>query len=315
MMERSRGCVLSAFALLVIGLCSSWPQPCVAQTAVQQRPLKDAINVVAGASCLDGARLADHVVTWLGRAHVDADVRVVVSGDPQDPRRISFVLVQDARSRSRVFESSPEICGDMHAVVGLAIALAIDADVLSSLAGDQDMDDAAPLRRATLVIQASVAYEVLPALSLGVDVGLHKDLTQWLGVRVDVLAQHSQNDTIIGSAGIFDATLVAGSASLCAGGVVDDGIRFGLCGGLASGVVHAVGQGFSPNRSDTSLWLAVRSGVRLEVVWGVPWVLDVELVSPLVSPSFAVGPLDAPDHVAVPSSAALAIGFGPAISF
>lgn len=278
-----------------------------------QRPLKDAVSVEAGASCLQQARLVDHVATWLGRSQVNADVRVVVRGDADDPRRISFDLIEAQRSRSRVFESGPEICGDLHAVVGLAIALAIDAEAMDHVAlGGESTDQAPPTK---LTLQGSVAYEQLPGVSAGGQVGAEFALWSWLSLRVDGLAQHSRADTIVGSRGTFDATLVAGAAGICTGGTVEEGVRFSLCSGLALGGVYAVGRGFSPNRSDTGLWFSVRSGLRIEVALGVPWLLDLDVISPLISPRFETGPLDAAVSVRTPSSAALGVSLGPAIVF
>lgn len=311
----TRGTVPAAVALMVAAWlsCVSFVQAQVPAVAPAQRPLKDAITVEPGASCLQATRLWDHVATWLGRTQVRADVRVVVRGDTTDPRRISFELIQGPRSRTRVFESSPEICGDMHAVVGLAIALAIDAEATSNLA---TTEGAVTSRSRLLVaIQASVAYEALPGLSLGGQLGAERELLPWLSARLDGFAQHSRRDTIVGSGGTFDATLVAGSLALCTGGRLDPSVRFSLCAGLASGAVYAEGDGFAPNRSDTGFWLAVRSGVRLEIQLGVPWVLDLDVISGLVSPTFESGPLGSSEHVRTPSSTALGVSLGPALVF
>ncbi len=300
----------------IAALCALWwlATPAAhAQASVPQHALQTAISVEPGASCLQQPRLVDHIATWLGRTQIRADVRVVVRGDASDPRRISFDLIQDARSRTRVFDSSPEICGDMHAVVGLAIALAIDAEAMNHVT--PTMGEPTAPRRMLLTVQASLAYEVLPELSLGGQIGTEVELLSWLSLRIDAFVQHSRRDTLAGSNGTFDATLFAGAIAACTGGRVDPHLRLSLCSGLAGGGIYGQGDGFAPNRSDTGPWLSVRSGVRFEIMLGVPWLLDLDVVSALVSPTFESGPEGAAARVRTPSSTALEVSLGPAIVF
>lgn len=94
-------------------------------------PLAQAIDVVAGATCLEQAALTKYVAMWLERDSVDAAITVAVRGDPADAHAMSFVISRDSQSASpRRMQSLPDDCAAMHAAVSLAIAVAIDVSVL-----------------------------------------------------------------------------------------------------------------------------------------------------------------------------------------
>jgi hypothetical protein len=65
----------------------------------------------------------------------------------------------------------------------------------------------------------------------------------------------------------------------------------------------------------TGLWLSIRSGVRLEARLGILWVLDVEVFSRILAPSFnarrsSAEPLSRPSD-----PTGVAVSLGPALSF
>src|SRR5688500_18412667 len=93
-----------------------------------------ALVVTPGATCVEHDRLALQVRTWLDQPQVDARLRIEVVGDEEHSLRLSFTLRRDEEVIAvRAFDPAPERCTDLHAVVGLAIALAIDATVLESV--------------------------------------------------------------------------------------------------------------------------------------------------------------------------------------
>lgn len=313
-------CWRAALGVVCLWLASA--SPARAQSTSDQqvagvptRLLREGLTVDAGASCLDATRLVEHIAMWLGRDRIASSIRIQASGDATDPLKITFQLTDGARVAHRVFESSPEVCGDMHAVVGLAIALAIDAELLSEVVAN-DAEATTPQRHLASV-QLSIGYEALPELSLGMTLGGEVGVASWLSVRLDGLSQWSQNDTVGGSAGNrarFDSLLVASALGLCAGGQVEQGVRLSLCLGAGAGVVYAAGRNLSPNRSDISPWLATLGGVRIEAWLGLPWVLDLTVVTPIVAPRFEVGPVDAPAAARHSSSGAFLLSFGPALA-
>jgi hypothetical protein len=95
----------------------------------------------------------------------------------------------------------------------------------------------------------------------------------------------SWNNTIQGSAGAFDAVVLAASPQACAGGAIAEHFRLELCSGAALGVLHAQGHGYATSRSATGAWFVASGGLRLVASTGIPWALDIGAVFPLRVPS------------------------------
>jgi hypothetical protein len=51
-------------------------------------------------------------------------------------------------------------------------------------------------------------------------------------------------------------------------------------------LLHAWGTGYAANAASTGAWLATRAGVRFELKFAMPWLLDLEVVSHALAPSF-----------------------------
>jgi hypothetical protein len=173
-----------------------------------------------------------------------------------------------------------------------------------------------PLQRAPLLwsAQLSAAQGVLFDVSFGIQLGADIGITSLLHLRVDVLAQFALNNTILGSRGRFDLQLTAGAFEVCAGGQPQPGMRLALCSGLVAGAVIAHGHGYAQNYTDAGAWLAWRSGVRFELLLGLPWLIDLDVVSRIYSPAIEA---DTPHGSArrEPTMAGLALSVGPALSF
>jgi hypothetical protein len=90
--------------------------------------------LIPGATCLDERRLEAQVRTWLGKAPIPSNVRVVVRGDDQNPQAVEFRIARQGDIRWRRFDPIPARCDEAHAALGLSIALAIDAGALENLA-------------------------------------------------------------------------------------------------------------------------------------------------------------------------------------
>jgi len=97
-----------------------------------RRALTDAISITEGASCLTHDAVTANVQGWLGSATVPGELSVLVELAGVDDRGdVAFVVLraQDPIAR-RSFSAMPVTCADRRAVLGLAIAIAIDATLL-----------------------------------------------------------------------------------------------------------------------------------------------------------------------------------------
>jgi hypothetical protein len=271
--------------------------------------IEQAIDVDPGATCLDARRLGAHVRTWLGRSRVAADLRVRVQGDPRSARRVEFELVRGASRGRREFDPTPEGCDETHAVVGLAIALAIDAELLAGLVQPEPPSEPWP-PFALLTFELGGGYDVLPEFSLGARAGVELGLLDWLSARAELFAEHAPGIRIAPSPGTFDATLFAGDLRVCAGGALVRPLRIALCGGPAAGAVHARGRDFASSYAPTGAWFGIISGLRLAWTPGVTLVLDVDMAVPLRAPAFRVDRSQDEDLRREPSTAGLMLRLG-----
>jgi hypothetical protein len=276
--------------------------------------LSDALDLDPGATCLEENRLEAEVQTWLGRDRLRSDIHVRVQGDEREPRAVQFRIVREGKARERRFEGLPAGCDDATAVVGLAIALAIDANVVAAIiAPTATAESTEP--RGLLAVQAAGGFDVLSGGSVGGAVGVEYRAVDWLSVRLDLLAQFSWGNTIDTVAGQFDAVMGAVAPQLCAGGSVAPGARFELCSGPAVGLVHAAGHGYTVSRSSTGPWVVASGGVRLRFVAGIPWALDVDGVFPLHVPAFRAETTAGTPAYRDPSPAGALLSVGPAFTF
>jgi hypothetical protein len=257
----------------------------------------DALSLEPGATCLEHGRLVEQVVTWLGRDELDPRLTVVVEGDPLEVRTLRFTLHDRGTPLAeRTFAPGPSSCDDLHSVVALAIALAVDATVLESVGiaptptptpeplpePEPEPTPPTPLaaiepspvtdlepRRTPWALRAQLrgllTVGVPPTLGGGGQLGLE------LGWRelVDV-----QLGAFVASAGpqpIDDATLtitlVAARADTCVGPQLRR-VRPRLCGGLLAGSALAQGRGFREDHRTTLPWVALALGGDVRVGLG-----------------------------------------------
>jgi hypothetical protein len=273
--------------------------------------LRRVIEVLPSAGCLDKERLVTQVKNWLGDRCAGAGTELRVHGDPNHPSALIFDLVHGDTTSRRVFDPAPSNCDEAHAVLGLAIALALDEDRMEERL--REVQPSRTLRR--LGLQLGIGYAVLPKASVGAQLGTELTLWSWLSARVDALVQNARGNTIPGSQGHFDAWLAAGSLQICAGGFLDPRLRLVLCAGPALGAVRARGQGYAPNLSSSGLWLSARSGLRVEARLGLLWLLDVEIISSVLSPTFQARRDSAAPFRRPSDPTGVLFSFGPALPF
>ena len=301
-----RGLLLVAIVAALGGTAPALAAPAIAPP---DRAVEDAIEVSRGATCLDGRQLAGHVRTWLGRSRVGANVRVFVRGDATSPTSVEFRIARDGLLRYRRFDALPGSCYEANAAVGLAIALAIDANAMRTF-----VEPAKP-PPGLLNVGLGAGYEVLPGASLGGAAGLEYGLLDWLGARAELAAQYSWNDSIDHSTGRFDVLLVFASLGACTGGAPLPRLRVGFCGGFAGGVIHSEGHGYTVSRSASGIWLGALAGVRVVLRIGVPWVLDLDMLVPVDAPSFRVERPNVGDLFRYPATAGGLLNLGPGFEF
>ena len=289
-------------SLGLLGLC-----PCARagppSPAARGDGLERALELEPGATCLDRPSLLGHLRTWRPADDLDARIRIVVRGDPRRPNALSFVLYEGDRALvERSFDPAPSDCADLHAVVALALAIALD-DTLAGELGiapveatptpgtqpvaqvqatrdDLPTEDAAPApprrRRPVLAVTTAVGLfaGVTPRLSTGGLVSFDIRPLDRFDLRLSVLATHLPGFAL--DEGQVAATVAAGRFDLC-WGTLPMAVRLRLCGGVAAGAAVARGRGFGEDFRRTSPWLAGVAGVDLSARLIGPLFLELRL--------------------------------------
>src|SRR5690606_21438560 len=101
-----------------------------------------------GATCLDPSILRGEVESWRDSDRVDRRVTVRVRGSSSDARSLEFVVeVEGEIMVERAFERVPGDCADLHAVVALAVAIALDDTLAMDLGIVATTAPAAPIEQ------------------------------------------------------------------------------------------------------------------------------------------------------------------------
>jgi hypothetical protein len=281
-----------------------------ALTAPSEPPTARWLEVEPGLSCLEAARLEASVAMWLSKPHVATDARVLVRGDARRARLVELVITRSGSTSTRVFDPVPAGCDEAHAAVSLVIALAIEPHVAASILPSEHEPEPDQALDVALTVQVAGATALLPSWSLGFAAGADAWFLPWLGLRTELFMQHARNNTVSGTSGTFDATLLAGDVRGCAGGKPGSRMRVALCTGVALGALHGRGHDYERSYSPTGFWAGIMSGLRIELDAGLPWLLDVTAVLPLRAQPFTVARAGDSDASAQPSGAALLLGLG-----
>lgn len=296
-------------------LADTWPPPNAAEAATPEarRPLAEALIVTPGATCLAHATLVEHIRTWLGGDTVEAGVAIEVRGDEtrSDTAAISL-RTRDGGLIERTFEGAPPACSDMHAVLGLGVAMAIDASVLEDLGYDvidspapaptpQASDSEQPPRlrrerrqtdpepdtrrrpnlRGAAGIRGGLWLGALPGLGGGGQIHGELGWVPWMELRLGVLGGYARRSF---AAGIVDIGLVAGRIDACFG-LQRRRLRPRLCVGPGIGAVQATGA-----TRVTTPWVAGALALELRVVTSRVFSLEfvIDGVVPFLRPVIAV---------------------------
>ncbi len=287
--------MITAAALLVAGLLAGEP--------AAERPLDEALQLDAGASCFELPTLAQHIASWRSQGtSLDARVAIMVSGSESDPHVIRFeIWVGSALWMERSFDAAPDDCAQRYAVVSLAIAIALDDELAQELGllapepepqpqppepVEQVREDELPRndeppppssgRRTRLGLSAAagVFAGVHPQLAAGGSLTFDMRPRDHFDVRLGALITHAP--AIRFEEGSVASTLTAGRVDLC-WGTTPQRVRLRLCGGVAGGAMLAQGRGFAPNYLRAFPWIAALAGIDLVVQLVGPLALELRI--------------------------------------
>ena len=265
------------------------------------RTLGDALAVEPGATCLDRKTLLADLLSWRDAERVDQRVAIRVVGSSKDPRELSFALwIRDELAVERRFEPAPDDCADLHAVVALAIAIALDDSLASELGiappveqvqpGEGDLPnferererEPPPRPGPAFAITAAAAAFVGPTPRLSAGGELFFDLRplDHFDIRVGGFATHLPSFPL--GEGQVAVTVAAGRLDLC-WGTAPRSVRLRLCGGLAAGATLSRASGFSISNQQADTYFAAIPSIDLaaRVIGPLALELRVEGVFPL----------------------------------
>lgn len=310
------------------------------------RPLAEVLRVEPGASCLDAKTLAETIESWLGRSTVDAAVKwIEVRGDPARADTVEFAVEIRGERVERSFDPGPSKCEELHAVVGLAIAIAVDTSVLEGLgyevvdpgevASPQAQEperpplarrtrkpEAPPPARRTPRVALTIAlrggpwFGVLPGIAGGAAGQLELGWRKWIDLRLTMFGGYGGRRALDTDTSVA-LGLVGGRVDVCAA-LVRTRVRPRLCFGPAGGALQ-IGAKAPGVRDAIGPWAAVILAPELRIWAGRRFALDVsaDLVVPVVRTVLAerdpskVGMIG--DSIAVPPVGVM-LGLGAAFT-
>jgi hypothetical protein len=272
------------------------------------RTLADALTVEPGATCLERESMLEHIRSWRDQDRIDRiDHRIAirVRGSSEDPHSLGFgVWFGDEVVIERSFDDAPDSCADLHAVVGLAIAIALDdalpvelgiidpVPVEQAHAGEGDVPDFTdeaepPLRRRgpglSLMGAAGAFIGVTPRASFGGLLSFDIRPLEHFDVRIGALATHLPGFELdaAGYEGRVAVTVAAGRVDLC-WGTTPRRVRARLCGGASGGATISAGRGYTSDFRRSMPWFAgiVGADVSVRLIGPLALELRVEGVFP-----------------------------------
>ncbi|MFT3921869.1 MAG: hypothetical protein QM778_04985 [Myxococcales bacterium] len=218
-------------------------------------------------------------------------LRAEVIGSPDDPQGVHFVLWRDLeRLTERRFAPGPTDCAQLHAVVALAIAIALRTTLLHDLAViPPPLPPAVPAPahpRVAIGVDALLGSGLAPGLGAGLSAHASYAPRRWFGARFGGLASFGHHGQISGTSGGYSADLVASLLELCFQGRGAAWLEVATCTGPALGALFTEGEGFTTNSSASMLWarwlanaeVVLRIGPRLGIALGV--LMGVPLMAP-----------------------------------
>lgn len=227
--------------------------------------LEEAISLKPGASCLVSERLVAAVRPYLSSGIIDSRIHIEVIGDPSRANVIRFTLRRDQTVyATRRFDNAPSDCEQAHALIGLALAFAIDATWLVKNVAEKSEREAVSgveIRRFALGADALVSTGVVPGIGLGTALRAEVGFFDWLDLRASMLGVYSGEQSIEGSGGAVDSLIAATRIDACAGLPILSWVRMRGCMGFSLGVFATHGNGLESSKVEARPWAASASGL------------------------------------------------------
>lgn len=245
----------------------------------EQQLLTAAIEVSGSDGCLTTANVVAEVAVWLRRNHVHELLHIRLHvGDTE----VRFEVFDNERATGdRRFHQLPLDCPHRMAVVGLAIAFALDDTLMETVDLGRDGSDTL---RASLALEGGFGFDVLaPSTALGAfrfELGF--DAAR---LRLGLIVGYGL-PTALGT-GQLHTALVAGQLNFCAAAPWTP-IGLVVCAGALAGVTRAEGSGYLVN-GDTSLpWVAAsaRTELQFQIAQTLRLTLAAEGLVPIVRPTW-----------------------------
>jgi hypothetical protein len=285
--------------------------------AAPAQELAAVVKIDRGATCLDSGELVEHVSSWLGTDRVSAPLAIEVHGSPHFARVVWFRIRRgDEILAERRFDPAPARCADLHAAVGLAIALALKVSLLDWLIGARTYAEASrPFRLAT---QALAGLAVVPGVEFGIGLSLQRSFAERFAARLTAIGLVGPYGDFQHDQGRFKTWLAAGRLDVCSRFIDLDSLDVSACVGVAAGGVYATGEAFPMSRHALIQYVAVANALELDVELSASWSLAIaiDVLVPLRRTSFVVrdqaGMVIAAHDLA---SAGALIAIGPAYHF
>jgi hypothetical protein len=296
----------------------SWfaPSPSRAQAEPAFQRLAAAVTIERGLTCLDSEELVEHVASWLGSDSIAESLAIEVHGSPYFARTVWFRIRRgDETLAERRFEPAPARCADLHAAVGLAIALALKASLLESFIGTRTMG---ALYASRIAAQALIGVAVIPDADFGISLSLQHWLTERFAARLSALGLHAPFGNFQDDQGRFKTWLAIGRLDICSRLADLTALDISACVGVATGALYATGEAFPITRRTLTPYLSIANTVEFDIKLSEHWTLTtaIDVLVPLRRTTFVVR--DEDDNILATHNLAAAgavVAIGPAYHF
>jgi hypothetical protein len=235
------------------------------------RQLAEAIHVNRGATCIDEAALREQVRARLGSDTLDGDLRVAVDGSSSDETFVSFRIWQRERLiAERSFSPGPSQCAQMHAVVAVAIALALKVSLR-----DEDLAEPArsPTGRWSVGAATIFSWSVVPGVAGGALVWVERSFGEHFAAHLGLSGLLGAGTTFERVAGEFVSSSVAGEIAACGMPSLGRGIRVRVCTGLEGRALFASGSGFATSKETSVQWFSLVTSLGVSGAITAEWAL------------------------------------------
>jgi hypothetical protein len=263
--------------------------------------------------------LVEHVSSWLGTDQVSAPLSIEVHGSPFFARTVWFRIRRGSTTLAeRRFEPAPARCDDLHAAVGLAIALALKASVLDSLIGATTHGYAHAGRPFRIAVQGLGGVAVVPGTDFGISLSLQRSLADHFAARLSAIGLLGPSGDFEHDQGRFKTWLAMGRLDVCSRFAEFPSLDISVCVGIAAGSLYATGEAFPMTRHALIAYVAVANALEFDVALSRHWSLAIaiDVLVPLRRTSFVVrdqsGTVTATHDLA---EAGALLGIGPAYHF